>query len=81
MLSVESAPEIDTVDAIAKEGIADSRQEPQTRTKKASIKLGLGDFVFYSVLVSRAAMFGFVTFVASFVAIIAVSFCVMVTRH
>lgn len=35
-----------------------------------SIKLGLGDFVFYSVLVSRAALFGFATFAACFVAVI-----------
>jgi len=37
-----------------------------------SIKLGLGDFVFYSVLVSRAALFGFATFAACFVAVIMV---------
>lgn len=36
----------------------------------SSIKLGLGDFVFYSVLVSRAALAGITTFAACFVAII-----------
>ena len=42
----------------------DDHQESQ------SIKLGLGDFVFYSVLVSRAAMFDLATMAASFIAII-----------
>ena len=35
-----------------------------------SIKLGLGDFVFYSVLVSKAALFGFATGVSCFLVII-----------
>lgn len=35
-----------------------------------SIKLGLGDFVFYSVLVARAALFDMSTFAATFVAVI-----------
>jgi len=35
------------------------------------IKLGLGDFVFYSVLVGRASMSGFVTLVACTVAVLA----------
>ncbi len=39
----------------------------------ASIKLGLGDFVFYSVLVSRAATYGFSAFVACFLVILGVS--------
>lgn len=32
--------------------------------------MGLGDFVFYSVLVSRAALFDISTFAATFVAVI-----------
>jgi len=35
-----------------------------------SIKLGLGDFVFYSVLVGRAAMYDVITVVAAFIGII-----------
>ncbi len=37
-----------------------------------SIKLGLGDFVFYSVLVSRSALFDLSSMAASFIAIIMV---------
>ena len=36
-----------------------------------SIKLGLGDFIFYSVLVGRAAMYDMLTVFASYLAIIA----------
>ena len=43
---------------------------PNVQESARSIKLGLGDFVFYSVLVSRAALFGFATFAACFVAVI-----------
>lgn len=44
----------------------DEEDEPQDY----SIKLGLGDFVFYSVLVSRAAKYGFATFAACFLVIL-----------
>jgi len=41
-------------------------------TVSQSVKLGLGDFVFYSVLVGRAAMFNWLTVFTCFIAIITV---------
>ncbi|GMF41838.1 unnamed protein product [Phytophthora fragariaefolia] len=38
-----------------------------------SIKLGLGDFIFYSVLVARASLHGFAVFAACFLGILVVS--------
>jgi presenilin 1 len=46
------------------EGLLEEDQRPE------SVKLGLGDFVFYSVLVGRAAMFDWLTVFTCFVAII-----------
>lgn len=48
--------------------VIDEEDDEQEHIK--SVKLGLGDFVFYSVLVSRAAKAGFVTFLVSFVAVL-----------
>ena len=47
--------------------------EPLRHSPNNTIKLGLGDFVFYSVLVSRAAMFQFSTMMACLVTILVVS--------
>ena len=40
-------------------------------TSDNTIKLGLGDFIFYSVLVSKAADHGFAAFVACFLSVLA----------
>jgi len=49
------------------------REEPpaqQPTPKRKGVKLGLGDFVFYSVLIGRAALFDMITVFACFIAII-----------
>eukprot|EP01029_Cantina_marsupialis_P002634 TRINITY_DN1248_c0_g1_i1.p1 TRINITY_DN1248_c0_g1~~TRINITY_DN1248_c0_g1_i1.p1 ORF type:complete len:501 (-),score=158.95 TRINITY_DN1248_c0_g1_i1:185-1687(-) len=45
-------------------------QQQQQIQSSSSIKLGLGDFVFYSLLVARAAMFDIVVMACCFVAIL-----------
>jgi len=44
--------------------------EGQRRNRDNSIKLGLGDFIFYSILVSKAALYSFTTFAACTVVIL-----------
>ncbi|KAH3744901.1 presenilin family protein [Pelomyxa schiedti] len=52
---------------------------PQVKKKhKKGLKLGLGDFVFYSVLIGRAALFDMLTVFTCFVAIITGLFCTLV---
>jgi len=43
---------------------------PPEEEERSTIKLGLGDFVFYSVLVSKAALYGFATSAACFLVIV-----------
>lgn len=50
------------------------RQQEEEDDK--TIKLGRGDFIFYSVLVGRAAIFDFSTFTATFVCIVMVCFAI-----
>lgn len=45
-------------------------EEEEEEEEDRSIKLGLGDFVFYSVLVSRAALYDISTFAACFIAVL-----------
>ena len=47
-----------------------SSAEAERKNERNSIRLGLGDFIFYSILVSKAALYSFTTFVACTSAII-----------
>jgi len=46
------------------------QNEPPQQEEKRGVKLGLGDFVFYSVLIGRAALFDMITVFTCFVGII-----------
>jgi len=46
-------------------------EQPPPEEEKKSVKLGLGDFVFYSVLIGQAAMFDVISVFMCFLAIIA----------
>jgi len=52
-------------------------QEPEEESKRKGVKLGLGDFVFYSVLMGRAALYDMSTVFTCFIAIITGLFCTL----
>jgi presenilin 1 len=62
------------------EVMGNERREPREREEIAErgIKLGLGDFVFYSVLVGRAAMYDLMTVYACYLAIISGLGCTLI---
>jgi len=45
-------------------------EEPQQSSRRKGVKLGLGDFIFYSVLIGRAALYDMLTVFTCFVGII-----------
>jgi len=51
--------------------VVSNDEDGKTDTTDNTIKLGLGDFIFYSVLVSKAADHGFAAFVACFLSVLA----------
>ena len=59
-----------TIEHAAAQGQSAEAPEGQDRNERSTIKLGLGDFVFYSVLVSKAALCGFAACSACFLVIV-----------
>eukprot|EP01127_Copromyxa_protea_P001274 TRINITY_DN11309_c0_g1_i1.p1 TRINITY_DN11309_c0_g1~~TRINITY_DN11309_c0_g1_i1.p1 ORF type:complete len:423 (+),score=85.48 TRINITY_DN11309_c0_g1_i1:29-1270(+) len=69
--SHDSEDDIQLDDLARTADVDEESDEPQG----SGVKLGLGDFVFYSVLVGRAAMFDMLTVFTSFIGIVAGLFC------
>lgn len=68
-LSQKITRKIDLTDEIDSSSPLSNSSTGYIESPEKSVKLGLGDFVFYSVLVSRAAKSGFLPFLSCFVMI------------
>eukprot|EP01064_Diplonema_japonicum_P035555 TRINITY_DN7752_c0_g2_i1.p1 TRINITY_DN7752_c0_g2~~TRINITY_DN7752_c0_g2_i1.p1 ORF type:complete len:476 (+),score=60.81 TRINITY_DN7752_c0_g2_i1:84-1511(+) len=55
---------------LVEESVAQQRPIPALVYESRRYKLGLGDFIFYSLLVGRAAVFGYIPWVSSFVGVL-----------
>jgi presenilin 1 len=67
-----------SADIRSSEDQKDAADEEDDDDEDKTVKLGLGDFVFYSVLVARGAMFGWVPMISTLVAIISVRSMVLI---
>ena len=70
--------EVRMVDSEKGEKRGTREEEDEDEEQHRSVKLGLGDFVFYSVLVGRAAMYDIVTVFTCFIGIVAGLFATLV---
>jgi presenilin 1 len=67
---IEATSQLPTAAAAVDETVDDDRINLTQQPEQRSIKLGLGDFVFYSVLVGRAALYDIITVFVCFIAIV-----------